>query len=152
MQTVALGRTPFPYKDMYRTFRLSLALSILVAPLVAAQSASDFGALRARTIGPANMSGRIVDLAVNEANSFEFYAASATGGVWKTSDNGVTWAPVFENEASHSVGSITLDQRYPSVLWVGTGEATNRQSSGWGDGVYKSTKRKRTRCGLSRKP
>ena len=57
---------------MYRTFRLSLALSILVAPPVAAQSASDFGALRARTIGPANMSGRIVDLAVNAANSFEF--------------------------------------------------------------------------------
>ena len=144
MQTGALGLTPFPSNDMSRTFRLSLALSILVSPPVAAQSASDFGALRARTIGPANMSGRIVDLAVNEANSFEFYAASATGGVWKTTDNGVTWAPVFENEASHSVGSITLDQRYPSVVWVGTGEATNRQSSGWGDGVYKSTDAGRT--------
>lgn len=104
-----------------------------------AQSATPFDGLRARTIGPANMSGRIVDLAVNESDSYQFYAASATGGVWKTTDNGVTWRPVFEREAVHSVGAIALDQRDPNVVWVGTGEATNRQSSGWGDGVYKST-------------
>lgn len=106
---------------------------------IRAQAASDFAALRARSIGPANMSGRIVDIAVNESNPYEFYAASATGGVWKTLDNGVTWRAVFEREAVHSVGTITVDQIDPRVVWVGTGEATNRQSSGWGNGVYKST-------------
>ncbi|MEO6444157.1 MAG: hypothetical protein ABIZ91_04405, partial [Gemmatimonadaceae bacterium] len=116
-----------------------LALSLAAAAPAFAQSAPDFTALRARSIGPATMSGRIVDIAVNESNSYEFYAASATGGVWKTTDNGVTWEPLFEHEATHSVGSITVDQRNPSIVWVGTGEATNRQSSGWGDGVYKST-------------
>ena len=124
---------------MQRTLLISIALSLAVGFRTAAQSAADFVSVRARTIGPANMSGRIVDIAVNEANPYEFYAASATGGVWKTTDNGVSWAPVFQHEASHSVGSITVDQRNPKVVWVGTGEATNRQSSGWGDGVYKSS-------------
>ncbi|MFN8579729.1 MAG: hypothetical protein U0163_01945 [Gemmatimonadaceae bacterium] len=103
-----------------------------------------FASLRYRNIGPANMSGRITDVAVNEANSYEFYVASATGGVWKTTDNGVTWAPVFDRATTHSVGSIAVDQLRPQNVWVGTGEATNRQSSSWGDGVYKSTDGGRT--------
>ncbi len=84
------------------------------------------------------MSGRFTDVAVNETNSYEFYAAAATGGLWKTSDNGVTWKAVFENQPVNSIGTVTVDQRHPQTVWVGTGEATNRQSSGWGDGVYKS--------------
>ncbi|MBV6523048.1 MAG: hypothetical protein MNPFHGCM_03215 [Gemmatimonadaceae bacterium] len=115
----------------------------LLSTMAGAQS-NPFAALRFRTIGPANMSGRITDIAVNESNSYEFYAASATGGVWKTSDNGVTWAPVFQNEATHSVGSLAVDQRNPRTVWVGSGEATNRQSSSWGDGIYKSTDGGRT--------
>ncbi len=95
--------------------------------------------LRLRSIGPANMSGRFTDVAVNESNPYEFYAASATGGLWKTSDNGVTWKSLFENQSVNSIGTVTVDQRNPQVVWLGTGEATNRQSSGWGDGVYKST-------------
>lgn len=119
---------------------VALAVSAaLVAPRAAAQDARDFAALRARSIGPANMSGRIVDLAVNEGNPFEFYAASATGGLWKTTDNGVTWKAQFEREAVHSIGAIALDQRDPDIVWIGSGEATNRQSSSWGDGIYKST-------------
>ncbi len=105
----------------------------------AAPLASPFAQLPFRNIGPANMSGRITDIAVNESNTYEMYAASATGGVYKTTDNGVTWAPVFEKEATNSVGVVTVDQLEPNTVWVGTGEATNRQSSGWGDGVYKST-------------
>lgn len=117
-----------------------VTLALLATPFsLGAQQGGDFSTLRARTIGPANMSGRIVDIAVNESDSYEFYAASATGGVWKTRDNGVTWKPVFERERVHSVGAITVDQRDPRIVWIGTGEATNRQSSGWGDGVYKST-------------
>ena len=104
-----------------------------------AAGADPFAALRLRSIGPANMSGRFTDVAVNETNSYEFYAAAATGGLWKTSDNGVTWKALFENQTVNSIGTVTVDQRRPQTVWVGTGEATNRQSSGWGDGVYKST-------------
>lgn len=84
------------------------------------------------------MSGRIVDLAVAESDPIKFYVASATGGVYKTGDNGITLVPVFENEGTHSAGAIALHQRDTSVVWVGTGERANRQSSSWGDGVYKS--------------
>ena len=66
--------------------------------------------LRLRNIGPANMSGRIVDIAVVEANPYVIYAASSTGGVWRTTDNGVTWTPVFQHEAVHSVGVVTVHQ------------------------------------------
>ena len=95
--------------------------------------------LELREIGPANMSGRIVDLAVVEQDPQVFYAASSTGGVWKTINNGITWTPVFKDAGTHSVGDIAVHQRDTSVVWVGTGERANRQSSSWGDGVYKST-------------
>lgn len=124
---------------MTRFFAWSLALMCIAPWGVLATQSSPFRDLAFRNIGPANMSGRITDIAVNETNPYEFYAASATGGVWKTMDNGITWAPVFEKEAVHSVGSMAVDQRSPNVVWVGTGEATNRQSSSWGDGIYKST-------------
>jgi photosystem II stability/assembly factor-like uncharacterized protein len=94
--------------------------------------------LKLRNIGPATMSGRIVDLAVLESDPYTFYAATATGGVWKTTNNGVSFEPVFENEGTHSVGAIALHQKHPNIVWVGTGERANRQSSSWGDGVYMS--------------
>jgi photosystem II stability/assembly factor-like uncharacterized protein len=98
-----------------------------------------FSRLDLRNLGPANMSGRVVDLAVDESDPSTFYVATATGGLWKTRDNGVTFAPVFFNEAVHSIGAVTVSPLDPSIVWVGTGERANRQSSGWGDGVYKST-------------
>jgi hypothetical protein len=100
--------------------------------------------LHFRTIGPATMSGRIVDIAVVESNTYTYYAASATGGLWKTTDNGTTFAPVFQNASVSSIGCVTVSQSDANVVWVGTGEATNRQSSGWGDGVYKSVDAGRT--------
>jgi photosystem II stability/assembly factor-like uncharacterized protein len=95
--------------------------------------------LQFRSIGPANMSGRIVDLAVLEKDPYIFYVATATGGLWKTTNNGVTFQPIFDDGGTHSIGDITVHQEADSVLWVGTGERANRQSSSWGDGVYKST-------------
>lgn len=124
--------------------RLLLAWFTAVAaehrPLFAQKLTPDLLAgLEFRTIGPATMSGRIVDLAVVEADPTTFYVATATGGVWKTTTNGTTFTPVFEREGTHSVGDIALHQVDTSIVWVGTGERANRQSSSWGDGVYKST-------------
>jgi len=127
---------------MRSTRLLGVALAIaggLATPVMAQLSSSDLDGLRMRSIGPANMSGRVVDIAVVEMDTRVFYLASATGGVWKTNDNGIRFTPVFENEAVHSVGDVVVHQRDTSVVWVGTGERANRQSSSWGDGVYKST-------------
>jgi len=100
--------------------------------------------LELREIGPAAMSGRVVDLAVVEADPHTFYVATATGGLWKTTDNGVTFTPLFDKQPVHSIGAIALAQSRPDTVWVGTGERANRQSSSWGDGVYKSTDGGRT--------
>ncbi len=101
--------------------------------------AVDLAGLRLRGIGPATMSGRFVDMDVVESNPFIMYVASATGGMYRTTDNGITWAPVFEREAVHSIGDVAIYQPDPNIIWVGTGERANRQSVSWGDGVYKST-------------
>ena len=119
---------------------LALATLGLIGPLPATGQApgGTFEGISARSIGPATMSGRIVDLAVVESDVHVFYVASATGGVWKTTNGGVTFEPVFQDEATHSVGDVVVHQRDTSVVWVGTGERASRQSSSWGDGVYKS--------------
>ncbi len=99
-----------------------------------------------RNIGPAITSGRVVDFAVPEGprprvgdrlGEF-FYVASASGGVWKTTNGGTTWEPIFDHQSTMSVGDIAVAPTNPDIIWVGTGEANNQRSSSWGDGVYKS--------------
>src|SRR6478736_1438729 len=102
-------------------------------------TSADFSALHFRNIGPAAMSGRFVDMDVVESNPYTMYVASATGGVFRTTDNGITWTPVFEKEPVHSIGDIAVFQADPNIIWIGTGERASRQSVGWGDGVYKTT-------------
>jgi photosystem II stability/assembly factor-like uncharacterized protein len=99
---------------------------------------STFKGLAFRSIGPALTSGRIVDLAVNPKNFAEYYVASASGGVWKTSDAGITFNPVFDDAASFSIGCVTIDPNNTNVVWVGSGENNNQRVVGYGDGVYKS--------------
>ncbi len=99
-----------------------------------------------RSIGPAVTSGRVVAFAVPEGPKSQigarlgelFYVASASGGVWKTVNGGTTWEPIFDSQASASIGDIAVAPSNPSIIWVGTGEANNQRSSSWGDGVYKS--------------
>ena len=95
--------------------------------------------LEYREIGPALMGGRIADLAVVESKPQVFYIATGTGGVWKTVNHGTSWTPLFDDQPTSSIGDVTLDQSNPNLVWVGTGEPQNRQSSGWGNGVYRST-------------
>lgn len=98
-----------------------------------------FDRLVFRNIGPATPSGRVDDFAVLESNPSVFYVAGATSGVWKTVNNGTTFTPVFDSEGSGSVGDIAIAPTDANLIWVGTGENNNRQSSSWGDGIYKST-------------
>jgi photosystem II stability/assembly factor-like uncharacterized protein len=98
-----------------------------------------FKALEFREIGPAVMGGRIDDFAAVESNPNIVYAGVASGGVWKTTNNGTTWESVFDKEGVSTIGDIAIAPSDPSVIWVGTGEPNNRQSSSWGDGIYKST-------------
>jgi len=97
-----------------------------------------FGALRARSIGPAMTSGRVMTVAVHPSNPGIIYAGTASGGLWKTTSGGAAWQPVFDREGSYSIGWITLDPKHPNVIWVGTGERNSQRSVAYGDGVYKS--------------
>jgi photosystem II stability/assembly factor-like uncharacterized protein len=101
-------------------------------------SSKHVSGLTFRAIGPALTSGRISDLVVNPENTSEWYIAAASGGVWKTTNSGVTFSPVFDNEGSYSIGCITLDPNNPHTVWVGTGENNNQRSVAYGDGVYVS--------------
>ncbi len=97
-----------------------------------------FQALKFREIGPAIMGGRVDDLAVVESDPRIIYVATASGGIFKTINGGVSWEPVFDDQSSSTIGDIALAPSDPSILYVGTGEPNNRQSSSWGNGVYRS--------------
>src|SRR6185503_19668496 len=92
-----------------------------------------------RSIGPAGAAGRIVDLAVVGEFPHRVYVAAATGGLWKTDNNGLTWEPLFDGQATNSIGDVAAISAAPDTVWVGTGEANVRNSVSWGDGIYKST-------------
>jgi len=94
--------------------------------------------LKLRNIGPAITSGRIADFAVHPDDRSTYYVATASGGVWKTTNAGTTYQPIFDTQGSYSIGCITMDPNNSSVLWVGTGENNGQRSVGYGDGVYKS--------------
>jgi len=108
------------------------------APSSPSVNGDTFGALNFRSIGPAVTSGRIADFAVNPSNHSEYFVAAASGGVWKTTNRGVTYHPVFDAQGSYSIGCVTIDPVRPHVIWVGTGENNNQRSVAYGDGVYKS--------------
>jgi photosystem II stability/assembly factor-like uncharacterized protein len=95
-------------------------------------------ALKFRSVGPTQQSGRFVDFAVPLQRPHTFYAAAASGHLWKTENNGQTFEPLFENEKAFSIGDIAVAPSDPDLLWLGSGEANNSRSTYWGDGVYKS--------------
>lgn len=97
-----------------------------------------------RSVGPANMSGRVTDIAVPKGTPWIVYCATATGGVWKTTNNGTTWTPIFDNYGTSSIGAVAVAESNPDIVWVGTGESNASSYASWGDGVYKSTDAGRT--------
>src|SRR4030095_15121711 len=139
--------------DLMRQFRFLTLAALLVAAFgvralvgLAEQpggsrvaAGGPFDTLHFRPIGPASMSGRISDLAVYEANPAIFYVGTAHGGVWKTTSNGNTFTPLFQEMGLMAIGDVEVSQSNRDIVWVGTGESNNRQSTSWGSGVYKST-------------
>jgi photosystem II stability/assembly factor-like uncharacterized protein len=124
----------------FRPSRAIVLLTLVVAHSSRAQS--PFAFVKWRSIGPVNTSGRIDDIAVARVKGEPdaIYVATASGGVFKSSNNGISFSPVFDDvDAMMSIGAVAVAPSAPRTVWVGTGEANTRQSSSWGDGVYKST-------------
>ena len=101
-------------------------------------SADTFAGLKLRSIGPAFMSGRIGDVAIDQVDTSVWYVAVASGGVWKTVNAGTTWKSVFDGQGSYSIGTVTLDPSNRHTVWVGTGENVGGRHAGYGDGIYRS--------------
>src|SRR6476660_902047 len=128
-------------------FPLPLLVICLLASTVLAQNGGTpkspyeeaFSRLEYRSIGPAIMGGRIADVEGVPGDANVVYVASASGGLWKTTNGGVTWKPIFERQGTISSGDIALAASNTEVVWVGTGESNVRNSVSFGDGVYKST-------------
>jgi photosystem II stability/assembly factor-like uncharacterized protein len=119
------GATPSPTPDASPTPRDPM-------------STPTFNGLRLRSIGPAFTSGRISSFAVDPANPTRYYVGVASGGVWKTTNAGTTWTPIFDNEASYSIGAVAVDPKNFLTVWVGTGENNSQRSVSYGSGLYKS--------------
>ena len=128
----------------------ALVVSLFAAAMgwtpVGAQSPTDHSAIAQalagvhfREIGPAIMGGRVADVAPLESNPAVFYIGLGSGGVWRTENNGMSWTPLFDDQPCSSIGDVTVFQPNPNVVWAGTGEPQNRQSSQYGCGVFKST-------------
>jgi len=94
--------------------------------------------LKLRSIGPALTSGRVADIAIDPSNKKTWYVGAAAGGVWKTTNGGITFTPIFDSQGSFSIGAVTIDPQNPNVVWVGTGENNAQRVVAYGDGVYKS--------------
>lgn len=129
-----------------RYYLLTLLCVALALPAISQQkpttdsgfSSDLFSNISLRSIGPSVTSGRVSDFAVNPKNHNEYYVATSSGGVWKTTNHGTTFTPIFDGQGSYSIGCVSLDPSNPSVVWVGSGENNNQRSVAYGDGVYKS--------------
>nr|MCU0395717.1 hypothetical protein [Chitinophagaceae bacterium] len=99
---------------------------------------TDFRNLKARSIGPAGMSGRVTAIDAVHSNPDIIYIGAASGGVWKTTNGGASWTPVFDDQPTQNIGALAIQQSNPNVVWAGTGEGNPRNSVNLGEGIYKS--------------
>lgn len=119
-------------------YYLSIILGFTFGFPLAQPSKEIISELKFRSIGPAFMTGRISDIVKDPANPSTWYVSVASGNVWKTTNNGTTWKPVFDDYPVYSTGCLAIDPNNPSVIWLGTGENQSQRSVGWGDGIYRS--------------
>ena len=136
---------------MKTLFKAAIAATLLVsgADALALKKSNDadeksifnsgtFNSMKLRNIGPAYMSGRIADIAVDQNNPSTWYTAVGSGGIWKTENAGNTWTPIFDKQAVYSTGDVTIDPSNSNIVWVGTGENNGGRHISFGDGIYKS--------------
>lgn len=126
------------------TLRNALAFLLLTLAVSASSHAAQldsrlFAGMEARNIGPAGMSGRISSIAALASDPNIIVIGSATGGVWRSDNGGLTWTPLFDDQSVNSIGAVAMNQNYPDIIWVGTGEGAVRNSTSIGDGMYRST-------------
>ncbi|MEZ4909637.1 MAG: hypothetical protein R2774_02120 [Saprospiraceae bacterium] len=121
-----------------RYFSIILFLLSLFNPVFGQIDFTTFKELKCRNIGPAGMSGRITAIDVDLSDETKIFIGSASGGVWKTENGGTTWTPIFDDQSNLAIGSIKINQKNPSEIWVGTGEGNPRNSINTGNGIYKS--------------
>ncbi|MFQ6005012.1 MAG: hypothetical protein ACE5OQ_05850 [Woeseia sp.] len=117
---------------------LHIVLLAVSLPATAALDTDLLKGLSARTLGPAAVGGRIAAIDAVVANPNRIVVGAATGGIWISDNGGITWEPVFDNEAVASIGALAINQSNPDIIWVGTGESNVRNSTSIGGGVYKS--------------
>src|SRR5216683_6558482 len=118
-----------------------LLVCIIGGAHVVAQKRLDANLLsefRWRLIGPSSPAGRVWQVVGDENNPKTFYVCTAGGGLWKSTDNGTTLIPIFDNQTSASTGAVAIAKSNSDLVWVGTGEPANTRANSWGDGVYKS--------------
>src|SRR5216117_2170196 len=137
--SLSAQETPSPSSATVASPIASPAPTATPSPAALPLSEALFKNLKARSIGPAVMGGRVSDIAIDPRNPFVFYVGLGHGGVFKTNDNGVTFDPIFDKQPMLSIGAVAVAPSDSDVVWVGTGEANDRNSSDWGDGVYRST-------------
>lgn len=120
--------------------KIFLLMSLLVSFSLMGQSLdmSKLSGMQPRRIGPAGMSGRITAIDVNLQNQNIMFAGAASGGLWRSTDHGISWKPVFDKQPTLSIGCIAIDQKNPDIIWVGTGEGNPRNSLSSGKGIYRS--------------
>ncbi len=127
---------------MSRTCFVALFAAVAVAVMASSSPAQIdpdlLAGMKARSIGPATMSGRIAAIDVVESDPNVIYVGSATGGLWKSTSGGLTWESIFDDQPVASIGAVAIFQRSPDIVWVGTGEANPRNSVSAGNGVYRS--------------
>lgn len=133
-----------------RNYSLALLLSLFVQALLIGTISSQalnpdhVKGIKARNIGPAGMSGRITAIDVDLSNPQRIFVGAASGGVWLSTDGGITWKPIFDDQPNIAIGAIKINQRNPSEIWVGTGEGNPRNSQNSGAGIFKSVDGGRT--------
>jgi hypothetical protein len=115
-----------------------VVLVLLAASVQAAVDPDLLAGMKARSIGPAGMSGRVAAIDAVESNPNVVYIGAASGGVWKSVNAGLTWTPLFDDQAVASIGAVAIFQANPDIVWVGTGEGNPRNSASVGNGVYRS--------------
>ncbi|TDR23246.1 VPS10 domain-containing protein [Marinicella litoralis] len=125
-------------KNITWALLLMLVINVSVADAKEPTKDDPFSGIKLRSIGPALMSGRISDVAIDPNNENIWYVGVASGGVWKTVNSGTTWEPIFDKQQVYSIGSVTLDPQNSNRIWVGTGENVGGRHMSFGDGIYLS--------------